>query len=158
MIKLLTALLCIAAYAFAAPSTMALNEKSLLSLEASKAAVAKDYRKAISYYNRLIQISPNNAHNYIQRGLMYREVKNHGQSERDATIALQLVNIALGKKSTGKRGAKNYWQRAMANRLLKNFDDARADLRHALHIKRDPRWLQDLQAIELESRIHISGR
>ena len=158
MIRFLIGLIFIATNMLAAPSLAGLNEKSVLNIEASKAAVAGDYQKAISYYNRLIQIDPDNTHNYVQRGFMYREAKNLNRSKRDATIALQLANIALEKKSTGRRGAKNYWQRAMANRLLKNFDEAKADLTHAIRLKRDQRWLRDLQAIELESRIHGSGR
>ena len=140
------------------PADAGLSKESTLSIEASKLAVAGEYQRAIRIYTQLIQLDPNDADHYIQRGLIYRQVKQKNSAASDGRIALKLTDYYLQKKPSKKRRAKHMWRRAMANRLLNKFDIAKRDMREAIHLKGSQRWLPDLQAIELESRIHNSPR
>lgn len=135
-----------------------LSQESVLSLQASKLAVAGEYQQAIGVYNRLVRLDPNDADHYIQRGLMYRQIKQHQSGASDGKTALALADYYLQKNPSRKRQAKYLWQRAMAHRLMDNYDQAKRDMRQAMRLTGSQRWLPDLQAIELESRIYGSGR
>ena len=141
-----------------AASAQQMNQESVLSLQASQQAVAGHYQQAIRIYDQLIHMDPRDADHYIQRALLYRQIKNNQQSVADASVALQLAEYRLQKRSSGKRAAKYYWQRSQAHRLLHQFSEAEADIRKAIQLRRDQRYLPDLQAIVLESKIYKAGR
>lgn len=140
------------------PASAGLSQESALSLEASKLAVAGKYQQAIGVYSRLIRIAPQDPDHYIQRGLMYRQIKQQGKGEVDGKVALELANRKIEKRSTGRSGAKNFWRRAMAYRLMHQYDLAKRDMKRAIQLRGDQRWMSDLQAIELEKRIHGGNR
>lgn len=135
----------------------AANQQTILSLEASQAATEGRYSDAIGIYNQLITLAPQQASYYIQRGLLYRQIKQSARSQADGKTALDLATQKLAQKSDGRGAAKYYWQRAQAYRLLEQYKPALADIRYAMRLKPNNRWLPDLQAIELESKIYNPG-
>lgn len=150
-------ILALAMIVFTAPmhaNAADLNPATKLSIDASQKAVAGDYQGAINLYSQLIQLDPKDADHYIARGLLYRQIKNIPKSMGDGAMVLEIANYQLQKKNTGKRGAKSYWQRAQGYRLLEKFDLAQQDLQTAMRLRNDQRWMTDMQAIELESRMH----
>lgn len=137
----------------ATPAQAQLNPQTKLSLEASQKAVSGDYRGAIAIYNQLIRMDAKDARYYIDRGLMYRQIKNIPKSMADGAMVLEIANYKLSKRSEGKRAAKSYWQRGQGYRLLEKYDLAAQDIQKAMQLRGDQRWITDLQAIELESRM-----
>lgn len=153
----------ICAFMLAADSARAANAavsdpESVLTLQASQLAVNGEYGRAIGIYSQLIQIDAHDADHYIQRALLYRQIKKQQQSEQDAAMALRIADKKLQKPSKRKISAKYYWQRAQANRLLKNFKAAEADLTQAIRLRGDQKYAADMQAIVLESKIYAAGR
>lgn len=119
-------------------------------LEASKKAMAGDLRGAEVAYSAIIASNPNHIEAYLQRGVMRRELGDATGRALDGQAALTLVDQRL---QANPNSAELYRQRSMADRLLKNYPQARTDLRRAMQLDGGNRWQTDLQAITLEEKM-----
>lgn len=143
----------------AAPHAVAnVSEESTLSIKAAQHAVAGEYNDAVSLYSKLISLNPEKTDYYIQRGLVYRQLKQTSKAVGDGATALKFAEHYMQKGGSKKQQAKRYWQRAMAHRLLEKYDLALQDIHKAMRLRGDRKWLADAQAIELESKIHSAAR
>lgn len=134
-------------------SAQAASNSELLKveIEAGKLAVAGNFQGAVNLYSQILAVDSSNTDVYLQRSLMYRELGDTTMSQRDAAVALDLLNR---KFAEGHKRASLYRERANALRLLKRFPEAKTDMETAIRMSKSNKWVPDLQAIYLEEKMY----
>lgn len=108
----------------------------------------EEYRLAVGDFTRAIELSPDFAQAYYDRGLLYwRELGDPQRAVRDLTRVIELKPAR----------AEAWFNRALAFQTLGDAVSASADYEHYLAVGRDPEWraisqrrLQDLRSEERE--------
>ena len=93
-----------------------------------------DYRSAIALYNRLIEIEPDNATYYHDRGLSYAADGQKEQAQVDFDKAMKLFAEAIRSNPSD---ASSYRGRGFAYLSLGDLDNAIRDFTDALEINKD---------------------
>lgn len=108
--------------------------------EAEKYYSQGNYDQAIANYNKAIQINPNDAKVYVNRGVAYASRCNYDQAIADFDKALQIDSNFAG-------GAGIYYNRGVAYHYKKDYDKAWEDIHRAekLGFKSDPEILAELK-------------
>jgi tetratricopeptide (TPR) repeat protein len=120
-----------------------------LMLEAAKKVVSNDYKSAEALYDQAISINGSNMDAYLQRGIVRRELGNQAGAESDGRTVVALANSSL---QLAPNDANLYHRRGMGLRLVRDFDNAKADISRAIQMSGQLSWKTDLQAIELERK------
>jgi tetratricopeptide (TPR) repeat protein len=89
--------------------------------------VESRYREAITIYNALLRVDPEDYEAYFFRGIAKANLDDHLGAEADFTIA-----IAKNPVST-----MAYHHRAITRMMMGNYDDALADFREAIELRPD---------------------
>jgi tetratricopeptide (TPR) repeat protein len=108
----------------------------------------EEYRLAVGDFTRAIELSPDFAQAYYDRGLLYwRELGDPQRAVRDLTRFIELKPAR----------AEAWFNRALAFQTLGDAPRAITDYEHYLAVGRDPEWraisqrrLQDLRSEERE--------
>ncbi len=130
-------------------AVLTIGEEQKLMFEASNKFVAMDYKGAEALYGRVIGMNSTNANAWLQRGVIRRELGDTAGMTSDAKRALLLIDGAIGQTPN----ANLYYQRSLAERLLRQFDAAERDLREAMRLSNSNKWENDLKAIALERKM-----
>jgi len=97
------------------------------------------YERAVDHFTRAIELDPEFAEAYLQRGILYwREIQNYYRAARDLTRALEL--------QPARREA--LFNRAIAYQLRGDFDRAIDDFQNFLETAGDSPW-RDSAEIQL---------
>ncbi|KAH9624188.1 hypothetical protein KSS87_000554 [Heliosperma pusillum] len=107
--------------------------------EGDKCIKSKNFTKAIEWYSKSIDLSPNPA-TISNRALAYYAVENYQEAENDCTASLQLDANYL----------KAYWCRALARRNVGNLKEALDDVELGLMLEPKNGEVKKLQT-ELKS-------
>jgi hypothetical protein len=134
----------------ASSSKVIITDDQKLMFEASRQAVARDFRGAEATYSRVIAMNSGNIEAYLQRGVVRRELGDKNGTTSDARTAVALVNAQL---QVTPRNPNLYYQRAMGLRLLHQFEQAKQDLRTGMQLGGSSYWETDLKAIDLEQKM-----
>lgn len=126
-----------------------ISPEQKLMLEAAKKVVSNDYQAAESLYDQALTINSSNMDAYLQRGIVRRELGNESGAAADGRAVVNLVNSSL---QMNPNDASLYHRRGMGLRLLKDYDNAQADISRAIQMSGQLSWKTDLQAIELERK------
>lgn len=126
-----------------------IGDDQKLMFEAARQVMQHDYQGAQVTYSKAIAINGQNIDAYLQRGIVRRELGDAAGTAFDGNRAVLLANAAL-QGSTNNPNL--YYQRGMGFRLLKNFNQAKQDIRTGMQLGGSQNWQLDLQAIELEQR------
>lgn len=109
----------------------------------------RDFPAAESLYSQAIALNPKNTDALLQRAAVRRELGNEGGMASDAQNVIALSNQALQKNPNDPN---SYYERGMAYRLLKEYDEAKADIAKGMQIGGKKSWATDLKAIEIERK------
>ncbi|MFM7449525.1 MAG: tetratricopeptide repeat protein [Leptolyngbyaceae cyanobacterium] len=99
------------------------------------------YDEAIAAYNKALQINPNSAEAYIQRGVAYHRKGDLSAARRDNDRAIELLQSAIkgnGGRSTPQindKMASAYNNRSHVYFDLDNYQQAESDARQAITLK-----------------------
>ena len=126
-----------------------ISPEQKLMLEAAKKVVSNDYKTAESLYDQALTINGSNMDAYLQRGIVRRELGNESGAASDGRAVVNLANSSL---QLNPNDASLYHRRGMGLRLLKDYDNAQADITRAIQMSGQLSWKTDLQAIELERK------
>jgi len=98
------------------------------------------YQRAVDLFTRAIELDPQFASAYYQRGVLYwREIQNYHHAIRDLTRVLEL----------DPEWTDALFSRALAYQSRGDFDQAIADYEHFLSIDNSSTWRESAQ-IQLE--------
>ena len=128
---------------------MAFSQEQQWMFEASGKFLHRDYKGAEEGYTKVLQSNNRHIDAYLQRAAVRREMDNGAGMQSDAKTALTLIDSELQQRSD----ADLYYERSLANRLLKQFDAAEQDLRKAMSLNKSANWDNDLKAIALERKM-----
>ena len=91
----------------------------------NKKIISGDYKGAIEDFNKVINLTPNNANAYYSRGLTKKKLENYLEAIEDYNIAIKLnpsFDIA-------------YYERGFAKYKLQDYEGAIEDYNTAIKIK-----------------------
>jgi len=100
------------------------------------------YEEAIQCYTRTIQLTPQSAIGYANRGMAYLNMKSYEKAEQDCTSAIAL----------DKQYIKAYSRRGSARKNLGKYEDAINDFQETLTL--EPGNKQAIEELAAISRIH----
>jgi len=118
------------------------------------------YDEAIATYNKALQINPNSAEAYIQRGVAYHRKGDLGAAQRDNDRAIELLQSAIrgnGGQSTAQindKMASAYNNRSHVYFNLDNYQQAESDARQSITLQ--PRLLRAFT--NLGNALHQQGQ
>jgi Flp pilus assembly protein TadD len=133
------------------PQVVITDDQKLM-FDASKQVMARDFTAAEATYTKVLGMNSGNIEAYLQRGIVRRELGNKTGMASDARTAVSLANAQL---QVTPRDPNLYYQRAMGLRLLRQFAQAKQDLRTAMQLSGNTNWETDLKAIELEEKMIV---
>ena len=99
-------------------------------LDGDTAKLEKTAAEAISIYDQIIVMNPANFKAINTRGNL-KDTVLKGSGDADFIKAIEITNAAL---SANANDANAYYGRAVAERGLKKFDEARADYKKAIEL------------------------
>jgi tetratricopeptide (TPR) repeat protein len=139
-------------FACAAPAHAAaqVDKEQALILEAAARSMKRDFRGAEAIYTRIINTNNESIEGYLQRGLVRRSLANPQGVVEDATRARAFIDAALPQNTNN---ANLYYQRSLADRMLKDFDAAEQDLHQAIRLGKRDNFDNDFKAIEVERKM-----
>jgi tetratricopeptide (TPR) repeat protein len=126
-----------------------INEDQKLMFEAAGKVVKNDFKGAEAIYNQVLSRNNSNIEAFLQRGIVRREL---GDLDGAVSDGRSVVTLANGKLRQNPNDAYSYHQRGMGLRLLKDYNNAKADISKAIQMSGQASWKTDLQAIELEQK------
>src|SRR5947207_3376064 len=88
--KVLFGLMLVLAELFVDPSLLSAEDTKALFSRAVEAAKKRDYNRAISIYGRIIQLNPQSAAAYNNRGIVYTDTANYDKAIADLNEAIRL--------------------------------------------------------------------
>ena len=132
----------------------AISEAQQLIFQAQKSVMKGDFVTAEEFYTKSIALDGSNTQAYLHRAVIRREQRNYRGMDADARMAYELSNRSVAAKP---RDPDGYYDRSLALRLLRHFDQARQDVMTAIQFGGKPSLKNDLQAIELERKIAVSA-
>jgi tetratricopeptide (TPR) repeat protein len=130
--------------------SMIISDDQKYMFEASKKFMDMDFKGAEALYSRAIDANEGNANAWLQRGVVRRELGDVRGMASDAQRALIITEAAMRQNPND---ADLYYQKSLAERLLKRFDVAEQDLRQAMRLSNSRKWETDLKAIALERKM-----
>lgn len=119
-------------------------------LKAIEQSMKGDIRGAESTYSHIISTNNNSIEGYLQRGLIRRSLNNPQGVQADAMRAKALIDAALAQNPSS---ANLYYQRHLADRMLKDFTTAEQDLNQAIRLGKHGNFDTDFKAIEVERKM-----
>src|SRR5262249_25679927 len=100
----------------------------------ANAATRRDFEKAIADFSKAIEIDPNYAESFNERGIAYREMKDYNRAIADQTKAIEI----------NPRFARAYNSRGNAYHEMKDYARAIADTDKAIEV--DPSYARAYNA------------
>ncbi len=137
-------------FVFNGGANVSISSDQKLMLEAANKFVQNDLSGAESLYTQAIALNGNNTEAYLQRAVVRRELHNEEGMVSDAKTVIGLSNNALQRNPNDPTV---YYQRGMGYRLLRQFDQAKADITNGMQIGGKKNWETDLKAIEIERKV-----
>jgi len=94
------------------------------------------YERAVDHFTRAIELDPQFAEAYLQRGILYwREIQNYHRAARDLTRVLELA----------PERTEALFNRAIAYQLRGDFDRAIDDFQKFLETAGDSQWRESAE-------------
>lgn len=126
---------------------MKVSDALMAQLNDNQDKMNADLSEAISLYDKILTVVPDDISARNGRGIAKETVKI-GDGKVDLEAVIKITSETISKNPSD---AEAYHGRAVAYRSLKKFDEARMDYQKAISLKpENTRWTSDLKAMEIE--------